>query len=95
MIFPFHDCGEHGSQFLHIKSVVWSCHIYKDDQTPDIGGSFEVEVEETNLHDKFARAETVNRQTMMVHVHADVHIVENAELWRNWSMCLQYFRANI
>ena len=39
-----------------VDSVVRGYHVYKDDWVPGIGDTFQVEVEETNVHDRFACA---------------------------------------
>ena len=45
----------------HIASVIRSYHVYKDAWNPDIRDLSGVEVEETNIHNRFACAVTVNR----------------------------------
>ena len=45
-----------------VDSVVRGYHVYKDDWVPGIGDTFQVEVEETNVHDRFACAVIVNSQ---------------------------------
>ena len=42
---------------LCVVSNVRGYHIYKDDWNPDIGNLFDVEVEETNIHDRFVCAD--------------------------------------
>ena len=49
---------------LRVVSVVRGYHVYKDDWNPDIGDLLGVEVEETNIHDRFACAVTANGQTV-------------------------------
>ena len=44
-----------------------------------LGDSLEIEVEETNLYDRFVCAVSVNRQ-MPGHIHADMQIVKNGDL---------------
>ena len=37
-----------------VQSVVRGYHVYKDDWTPEIDNTFVVDVEETNVRDRFA-----------------------------------------
>ena len=45
---------------LRVESVVRGYHVYKEDWSPNIGDRFGVEVEETNIHDRYAVAVVVN-----------------------------------
>ena len=45
---------------LRGESVVRGYRVYKKDWSPNIGDRFGVEVEETNLHDRYAVAVVVN-----------------------------------
>ena len=45
---------------LRVESVVRGYHVYKEDWSPIIGERFWVEVEETNIHDRYAVAVVVN-----------------------------------
>ena len=45
---------------LRVESVVRGYHIYKEDWSPNIGDIFGVEVEETNIHDRYTVAVVVN-----------------------------------
>ena len=51
---------ENGRRDLHVESVVRGYHVYKEDWSPNIGDRFGVEVEETNIHDRYAVAVVVN-----------------------------------
>ena len=49
---------------LRVVSVIRGYLVYKDDWNPDIGDLLGDEVEETNIHDRFACAATANGQTL-------------------------------
>ena len=49
---------------LRVESVVRGYHVYKEDWSPNIGDRFGVEVEETNIHDRYAVAVVVNDHIM-------------------------------
>ncbi len=49
---------------LRVESVIRGYHVYKDDWNPEIGDIFDVEIEETNIHDRFSCAVIVNSQTV-------------------------------
>ena len=45
---------------LSVENVVRSYHVYKDDWSPSVGDEFELEIEELNIHDRYAVAIKVN-----------------------------------
>ncbi len=47
---------------LRVDSVIRGYHVYKDDWNPEVGDRFEVDIEETNINDRFACAVIVNSQ---------------------------------
>ena len=49
---------------LRVVSIVRCYYVYKGDWNPDTSDLLGVEVEETNIHDRFAFAMTVNGQTV-------------------------------
>ena len=44
---------------IHVKTVVRSNHVCKDEWDPSVGEIFELEIDEINFHDRYAVAVTV------------------------------------
>ena len=66
---------------LRVESFVRGYHVYKKDWSPNIGDRFGVEVEETNIHDRYPVA-------MVVNDHITGHIP------RQFSKAVYYFIKN-